>query len=74
MDFTSLLAWSQGDFQKLCNSMLLDQVRRQHVSALLVAALQLECSPVLLEASRKWQSGTLHMLFYQRRCRSFVPF
>ncbi len=33
-----------------------------YVSAALVAALQLECSPIILEATKTWVSSTLLLL------------
>ncbi len=49
-------------FGQLSDQALMTSAGNLHKSALLLAALQLECSPIILEASSKWISATLLLL------------
>lgn len=54
-------------FKQLYKQALMSHVGELHVSTVLLAAIQLECSPIIFDASDKWVSPTLINLLKERR-------
>ena len=62
LDLTKEFEETSDLFGQLCDQALMTNAGSLHASAVLVAALQLECSPIILESSSKWVSPTLLLL------------
>lgn len=67
MDLKKMFQDISTHFRQLYKLALMCRVGELHVSAVLLAAIQLECSPIIFDASDKWVSSTLINLLKEKR-------